>query len=113
MGKKGYVIPFRRVEVIWDDATSNSDSWVEIDDIVKPERVNTSGWLVKEEETYVTVAASVSADGEGSDVVGNTMTVPRGMIVSIKDISIARSKPRHKIHPQPGAEEVYREQSKG
>lgn len=110
-----YKIPYRSVEVVWEDAASNSDSWISIPDISEPIQINTRGWLIKDEDGYVVVAASVSHDGEGDDNVGNTMTIPRGMILSIKDIKVvnARSKLRHKLHPEPGPEELHREQGQG
>lgn len=108
-------IPYPLVEVIWDDASSNSESWTHLDDIVTPERVNTTGFLVKETDVFITVAASVSAVEDYIETVGNTMTIPKGMIVTRREVRIvnARSKPRHKLHTQPGAEEVHREPSKG
>lgn len=110
---KGFKIPYPLVEIIWDDASSNSESWVHLDDIVRPERVNTTGFLVKETEEFITIAASVSAVEEYIDTVGNTMTIPKGMIVSRREVRLvnARSKSRHKLHPKPVAEEVHREPS--
>lgn len=102
-------IPYPLVEVIWDDASSNSESWTHLDDIVTPERVNTTGFLVKETDEFITVAASVSAVEDYIDTVGNTMTIPKGMIVTIRKVRLvnASSKPRHKLHPKPSAEEVH------
>ncbi len=85
-------IPYPLVEIIWDDATSNSDSWVHLDDISCPERVNTTGFLVKETEVAVTVAGSVAAEERGIQTVGNTMTIPRGMIVSRREIRVTKSR---------------------
>lgn len=108
-------IPYPLVEVIWNDAASNSESWVHLDDIIKPEQVNTTGFLVKETNEYLTVAASVSNQEEFIETVGNTMTIPKGMIVSRREVKVtnASRKPRHKVHTKPSAEEVHREQSKG
>lgn len=109
-----YKIPYPLVEVIWDDAASNTSSWVHIDDIATPERVNTTGFLVKEEEGYITVANSVSAVEEGNDTVGNTMTIPKGMIISRREVRIinARRSP-NKLHPKSNSKEVHREQGEG
>lgn len=102
-------IPYPLTEVIWDDAASNSESWVHLDDVIQPERVNTTGFLVKETEDYITIAASVSAIEDYIETVGNTMTIPKGMIVSRREVRIvnARSKSRHKLHTKPGTEEVH------
>lgn len=108
---KKWAIPYPLVEVIWDDASSNSESWVHVNDVVAPERVNTTGFLVKETDKAITIAASVSMEEAFIDTVGNTMTIPKGMIVSQREVRIvnARSKLRHKVHPKSGAEEVHRE----
>ncbi len=82
--------PYPLVEIIWDDATSNSESWVHLDDISAPARVNTTGFLVKETELAVTIAGSVAADEDSISTVGNTMTVPLGMIVSRRTLKLVR-----------------------
>jgi hypothetical protein len=112
---KKYVPPYPFVEVIWDDAASNSEAWVHKDDIAAPEQVITRGWLIKEDERSIAVASSVSNIEEFEDTVGNTMTIPKGMIVSRRNIKVAnaRSKSRHNVHPKSGTEEVHREPRKG
>jgi hypothetical protein len=90
-------IPYPLVEIIWSDATSNSDSWVHLDDIATPEQINTTGFLVKEADDYVTVAASVSTQEETIGTVGNTMTIPKGMIVSRREVRIAKARKPKKI----------------
>ena len=85
-------IPYPLVEIVWDDATSNSDSWVHLDDISVPARVNTTGFLVKETPVAVTIAGSVAADEDSIATVGNTMTIPLGMIHSRRVLKLSRSK---------------------
>jgi hypothetical protein len=93
-------VPYKFVEIIWDDASSNSESWANIKDIAEPEQVISRGWLVKETgepgsiEGYVCVAASLSNEELAEEVVGNTMTVPRGMIVSMRELSVRTTKPK-------------------
>lgn len=108
-------IPYPIVEVIWEDAASNSESWVDLDDIAEPEKVNTTGFLVKETDVYVTVATSVSMEEDKIKTVGNTMTIPKGMIVSRREVRVtnARSKSRNKLRTKPCPKEIHREQSKG
>ena len=108
--------PWKSVEVIWDDASSNSDAWVAQEDIATPERVNTRGWLVKDEPGYVVVASSVDEYGDPDASVGSTMTIPRGMIVSQKELRVVNARNKRtqdKLHPEPIAAEVHREQSEG
>jgi hypothetical protein len=99
-GVNAYKVPYKFVEIIWDDASSNSESWANIKDIAEPEQVISRGWLVKETgepgsiEGYVCVAASLSNEELAEEVVGNTMTVPRGMIVSMRELSVRTTKPK-------------------
>jgi len=64
-------------------------SWTSIKDIAAPEQVITRGWLVKETDKAVSVAASVSNEDLHEEVVGNTMTIPVGMIVSRRELTLS------------------------
>lgn len=112
---KAYKPPYQLVEVKWDDAASNSEAWVHKDDMEAPEQVITIGFVIKEDERAVYIASSVANDEDHEETVGNTMTIPKGMIVSRRNIRIsdASRKPRHKLHTKPSAEELHREPSKG
>lgn len=88
-----YRPPYRFVEAIWDDAASNAETWVNLADIQRPERVITRGWLVKDDPEFVCIASSVAADEEHEENVGNTMTIPRGMIVELVDLVPTRKRP--------------------
>lgn len=113
MTKKGEgKLPFPIfMEVHWNDAVSN-DGWVTLTEDTEPQLVITRGWLVKTNEHYITLAASVYP--YNTDTVGSTQTIPTGMIVSRRELKVtnARSKLRNKLCPEPAAEEVHREQSK-
>lgn len=113
--KKGYVPPYKLTEVIWDDAASNSEAWVHKDDMEAPEQVITIGYVIKEDDRAVYIASSVANDEEHEETVGNTMTIPKGMIVSRRNVKVvnASRKLRHKIHTEPSAEELHREPSDG
>lgn len=89
---KTYKPPYPFVEIIWDDASSNSESWTSIKDIAAPEQVMTRGWLVKETDSYVSVASSVPNEDLHEEIVGNTMTIPVGMIVSRRELSLSTRK---------------------
>ncbi len=82
--------PYPLVEIIWDDATSNTETWVKLEDICEPCRINTTGWLVKETKAAVTIAGSVGGNEQSTATVGNTMTIPRGMIFSRKTLNKPR-----------------------
>lgn len=92
-----YKIPFPLVEVVWNDASSNSESWVSIKDIQPPEQVITVGWLVLDVpgvHGYVSIASSLSNEELHEEVVGNTMTIPRGMIVRQRIVAMREVKPK-------------------
>jgi hypothetical protein len=69
------------VEVRWFDAVSE-DGWKKISKIKEPARCISRGWLVKETDWYVTLAGTIGDD----DVVGEVLTIPRGMIAAAKKI---------------------------
>lgn len=87
-----YEPPYKFVEIIWDDAASNAKTWVEIADIAVPAPVITRGWLVRDDPKYVSVASSVANEELEKDAVGNTMTVPRGMIVTMRELKVTTRK---------------------
>lgn len=108
MSATKYVPPYKFVEVIWDDAASNNETWVQAKDITAPEQVITRGWLVRDTEKWVGVAGSVANEDLEEDHVGNTMTIPRGMIVSMREIKVITAKPkktRKKKSMKPDAED--------
>lgn len=73
----------RFVKVLWLDACS-CDEWTETDKLPAPIPVTSMGWMAKEEEDYIVLAASHY--GEEVDVWGQTITIPSGMIVKMDDI---------------------------
>lgn len=89
-------IPFRFVEVLWEDAASHNASWADLEEVEKDGigtvMVLTRGWLIKERERYVSIAGSVFADDEDSEQVGNITSIPRGMIRHIKDLKIVTAR---------------------
>jgi hypothetical protein len=84
------IYPF--VEIVWDDAASNVNSWVSPQDLAKPERILSRGWLVREDDTYVVVAASIVAEGTIEDDVSNTTCIPKGMIVDRSELKFSRKR---------------------
>lgn len=85
---KPYKPPYKFVEIVWDDAASNSETWVTASEITGPEQVITRGWLIRDEAKYVAVASSVSNEDLEEDHVGNTITIPRGMVVSMRELRL-------------------------
>lgn len=93
---RGYRPPYKFVEIVWDDAASNSESWVAIKDVSELEQVITRGWLVKETVKFVCIAGSVSNEEDHEEIVGNTLSIPLGMIVSRRELSLSTVKTKVK-----------------
>lgn len=90
---KDYVPPYPFVEIVWDDAASNTATWVSTADISGVEQVITRGFLVKETDKFVCIASSVSNESEKEDTVGNTISIPLGMIVSRRELRLSTKRP--------------------
>lgn len=86
----------RLVFVVWKDATTEL-SWSNKEKIEKliPPTCYTVGWLVNDTDYHITVAQTVGdkvvADDD-EDQPGNIWTIPKGMIVAIKQIKIPKVK---------------------
>jgi hypothetical protein len=73
----------RIVEIEWIDAISLGDDWTEDADLdTAPAPSLAVGYLVAETELAVTVSALVN-----TDFFGNGITIPRGCIVQIRELS--------------------------
>ena len=71
---------YKRITVEWLDACS-TDEWTEIKDVDgTPKKVYTSGWLVKEDKDYLSVAGTISDDGDCACI----MHIPRKMIRRVR-----------------------------
>lgn len=84
-----YRPPYPLVAVVWNDAASNSETWVPLSEIAGPEQVITVGFLVKEAADAITIAGSVANEAIENETVGNTMTIPIGMIVDRRVLRLA------------------------
>lgn len=69
------------VLVEWTDAGCDS-SWQTQGSILTPLTVHTAGFLQHEEDTFLMIAGTITETGDFNQ----TMTIPRGMVVSIKDL---------------------------
>lgn len=99
------------VEVEWVDAVSN-EAWSASSDDMSPSTMVTRGWLIKETDTYIVLANSLHKETKDF---GGTNSIPKGMQLAVRKlkVSYASNKLRHKLHPQSGPEELYREPGKG
>jgi hypothetical protein len=71
----------RHVIVEWLDANCDS-SWQPPDHIIEPAKCFTCGWVQHENKIFIQIAGTVAEDGNYNQ----SMTIPRGMVVSIKDL---------------------------
>ncbi len=85
------------VMVKWHDAYTHCDKpWHSIEEIEQESEghavVHTVGWLLREDDDYLTVTLSVSDLGSDDvDEVGPAITIPRGMIVETHNVGVIRS----------------------
>lgn len=90
--KKPYEVPYPMMEIVWDDASSHSETWVHLNTLEGAlEPVRTLGYLVKETRKAYTIVGSVPNEDLVEDdlTVGNTMIIPKGMVVSARVVSLA------------------------
>lgn len=82
---KGNADKYEHVLIVWLDIAGKDDAWMDITDAksMKPGRMITSGWVLKETEDYIVVASSLDMN-EG--IVGNINAIPRCVIESTKKI---------------------------
>ena len=66
------------VEVIWDDAQSTAD-WVDRDNLPKVPRHVTRGWLIKDDDKEIILAATLQMTG--GDALGEVVNILKGMVV--------------------------------
>lgn len=69
------------VLVEWTDAGCDA-TWQVKDSILTPTIVHTVGFLYHEEDTFLMITGTITETGDFNQ----TMTIPRGMVVSIKDL---------------------------
>lgn len=74
----------RLVMVTWHDAHSKTHSF-DLGRDHKPARMFTVGWLLRRDESGVTIANEREADGDSWDYRGHTF-IPSGMIVKISSV---------------------------
>ena len=76
---------YKHVVVVWLDIAGKDEAWVEISaaKAMKPGRMVTSGWVLKEEENYIVLASSLDTQ-EG--LAGNINAIPRCVIETIRKV---------------------------
>ncbi len=77
------------VEVFWDDALSTAE-WVDRGALPKTPRNVTRGWLIKEDEKELVLAATLQVSG--GDSLGEVVNILQGMVVGMRVMRIREPK---------------------
>jgi hypothetical protein len=85
--------PFKFVEVVWRDIVSCSE-WRSTNKPPACVTVHHRGWLIWDEDEWITLAGSLTErDAEDKQIdpddiydMGDSTTIPRGTIVSIREV---------------------------
>lgn len=74
------------VLVKWVDIASYDGAWMDLEEAkaFKPLVVETCGWVVVDNNEYITVVSSLSGEGE---VTGSVNSIPKGCVVEIRELS--------------------------
>lgn len=72
--------------ITWLDIVSFEGTWIELDEAkeYKPTNMQTIGWIIKDEPSYIVVVSSK----DDEDLVGSVSAIPKCVIQSMKDVSI-------------------------
>tara|TARA_Y100000590_G_scaffold467923_2_gene648611 strand:+ start:516 stop:791 length:276 start_codon:yes stop_codon:yes gene_type:complete len=76
-------IPYRHVCIFWQDAKSSTD-WRDLDEALEEELAIcvSTGYIIKENDTSITLAQDFSFFGDEIDSVGNLIVIPVACIVN-------------------------------
>ncbi len=84
------IAPWPFVEVRWIDSAT-SGGWAEIKDLPKPADMITRGWLVVDNDDYITLAGTYYHD-DGIVQVGEFISIPRVSILPVNNIKVRKLK---------------------
>jgi hypothetical protein len=87
MAKRRKKEDWKFVEVHWKDAASLAE-WLGRDHVPKLAEVIHRGWLWHETGDAITLCAGLVMGKSGVTDVGDSITIPRGCIVSITEIEV-------------------------
>jgi hypothetical protein len=79
--------PWKFYEVTWHDATSEN-AWVGHDALPDVSVFVTRGWLVRKTTRCLTLAATITGEATAKSDVGEVITIPRGCVVSMKELNV-------------------------
>ena len=82
------------VKVTWNDTNETSDSgWLSLEEVKKnkPCKVASVGWLINQDEKFVTIAADIDAhenESDADDLLGRVQCFPRGCTLKIETLNV-------------------------
>jgi len=76
---------FNLVIVRWDDIQSHDGAWVDMEEIPEytPVTVETVGWVITDDEKYITLVSTLSDD---QTFAGSVCSIPKGCIQSVRNL---------------------------
>ena len=76
---------FNLVIVRWDDIQSHDGAWVDMEEIPEytPVTVETVGWIITDDEKYITLVSTLSDD---QTFTGSVCSIPKGCIQSVRNL---------------------------
>lgn len=74
----------KAVYLEWDDSTSDT-GWIKDENVyLKPWRIKSIGYLVRENKTHIAITTSIGQSGNKMDV----LTIPKACILKRKNLNI-------------------------
>lgn len=83
------------VVCLWDDAWIDANepmNMIDVETKHKPLRIKTTGWLLKDDDMGISLAAERYLDATQHDVFRTFTFIPRAMIVSITPVSLSKKR---------------------
>ena len=77
---------YRLVKVVWKDIQGLEATWSSLEEIeeMAPVSIETLGWIIKEDESHLTMVSSLAAD---ETFAGSVTSIPKGCIEDIRLVS--------------------------
>lgn len=79
------------IEVVWKDVLDTGGDWYHEDKLPEPVTVKTIGYVLADKTKHIVLMRDFYFDHD-KGVAGGVITIPKGMIVKINDVSIVTSK---------------------
>lgn len=80
---------YRLVKITWQDSRHPFSGWQWVDEMkeIEPTICESVGWLVKEDEKVLILAASITTDSDGDSQVSGVVDIPKRAIDDVEDLA--------------------------